>query len=92
MYYALKSIHLERCSSQEFIDELKNEVEILKSLDHPHIVRAIETYEYQKQLFVIMELCDGGDLYSRDPYTEDEAARICSSVLSAIAYMHSKGM
>jgi serine/threonine protein kinase len=36
-----------------------------------------------------MELCDGGDLYSRDPYTEKEAARITSSILSAVAYMHS---
>jgi calcium-dependent protein kinase len=38
-----------------------------------------------------MELCSGGDLYSRDPYTEEEAARITSSILSAIGYMHSKG-
>lgn len=33
-----------------------------------------------------------GDLYSRDPYTEEEAARISSSILSAIAYMHSKNI
>lgn len=32
----------------------------------------------------------GGDLYCRDPYTEAEAARITSSVLSAVSYMHSK--
>jgi calcium-dependent protein kinase len=37
-----------------------------------------------------MELCSGGDLYSRDPYTEDEAARIVSSILSAVGYMHSR--
>lgn len=37
-----------------------------------------------------MELCSGGDLYLRDPYTEEEAARIVSSILSAVAYMHRK--
>lgn len=37
-----------------------------------------------------MELCWGGDLYSRDPYTEDEAARIAASILSAVRYMHSR--
>jgi serine/threonine protein kinase len=39
-----------------------------------------------------MELCTGGDLYARDPYTEEEAARITSSILSAVAFMHAKGV
>ena len=88
-YYALKSIHLDRCSSEEFKKELKNEgasrlwrlrrsfdlkshacntflVEILKNLDHPNIVRAIETFDYRDRLFIVLELCSGGDLYSRD--------------------------
>lgn len=90
--YAMKSIHLSRVTDETFINELKNEVIILKELDHPHIVRIIETFQYQKQIFVIMELCSGGDLYSRDPYTEDQAARICASVISAVAYVHSRGM
>ena len=36
-----------------------------------------------------MELCEGGDLYTRDPYLEKEAQHIITSVLSAIEYMHS---
>lgn len=52
----------------------------------------IETYEHRNQIFIVMELCAGGDLYSRDPYTEAEAARIVSSILSAISYMHSKNI
>lgn len=92
MVYAMKSIHISRCTDEVFIEELKNEIEILKTLDHPHIVRAIETFEHRHQLFVIMEICSGGDLYSRDPYLEEEAARITSSILSAIWYMHSRGM
>ena len=39
-----------------------------------------------------MEVCSGGDLYVRDPYTESEAARIVTSMLSAVAYMHSQGV
>jgi serine/threonine protein kinase len=90
--YAMKSIHLSRCTDSDFVEELKNEIEILKTLDHPHIVKAIETFDFNYQLFVVMELCSGGDLYRRDPYTEDEAARITSAILSAISYMHSKNM
>lgn len=65
---------------------------VLKNLDHAHIVKAIETFEYRNQIFIVQELCSGGDLYGRDPYTEDQAARIVSSILSAVAYMHSKNV
>ena len=91
-YYALKSIHLERVRDPMFVDELRNEIAIMRRLDHPHITRLIETYEDKKELFLVMELCSGGDLYSRDPYTEDQAARIIGSVLSAVDFMHMHGI
>lgn len=87
-YYALKCINLDRVNDLSFINELKNEIEIMKKLDHPHITRLIETYDYKGELFMVMELCSGGDLYSRDPYTEDQAARIVGSILSAVDFMH----
>jgi len=37
---------------------------------------------------MVMELCSGGYLYTRDPYTEDQAARIVSGVINAVGYMH----
>jgi serine/threonine protein kinase len=90
--YAMKSIHLNRIRDEGFVEELKNEIAILKHLDHPHIVRPIETFNHRTQLFIVMERCSGGDLYTRDPYTEEEAARIISSILSAVTYMHSMGV
>jgi serine/threonine protein kinase len=90
--YAMKSIHLSRIADETFVEELKNEIAILKRLDHPHIVRPIETFNHRNQLFIVMELCSGGDLYSRDPYTEEEAARIVDGILSAVSYMHNKGI
>ena len=67
-------------------------VEILKDLDHPNIVRVFETFLYKKRLFIVLELCSGGDLYSRDPYSEDEAHRIVRSLFRAVAYLHTKGI
>lgn len=89
IYYALKAIHLDCIGDDSYLTELRNEVAILTTLDHPNIVRPIETFEYRKEMFILMELCSGGDLYTRDPYTEAEAARIVSSILSAVAYLHS---
>jgi len=90
--YAMKSIHLNRVMDDTFVQELKNEIAILKKLDHPHIVRPIETYHYKYQIFIVMEHCSGGDLYSRDPYSEEEAARIISSILSAVSYLHANNV
>mmetsp|Transcript_28057 Transcript_28057/g.61129 ORF Transcript_28057/g.61129 Transcript_28057/m.61129 type:complete len:734 (+) Transcript_28057:58-2259(+) len=92
IYYALKTIHIDRVTDPTFVQELLNEIDILKTLDHPNIVRPIETFNYRKNTSIVMELCEGGDLYTRDPYTEDAALRIVTSVLSAIEYMHSKGV
>mmetsp|Transcript_13686 Transcript_13686/g.19991 ORF Transcript_13686/g.19991 Transcript_13686/m.19991 type:complete len:523 (+) Transcript_13686:87-1655(+) len=89
--YALKSIVLSRIS-KEFLDELRNEIDILKHLDHPNIVKAYETFESRRQIFVVMELCSGGDLYERAPYTEREAAKIVTKLLSAVAFMHANNV
>lgn len=86
--YALKSIHLDCCTSKDYQRELENEVKILRTLDHPNIAKALETFHYQGRLFIVLELCSGGDLYQRDPYTQDEAARIMRDILGAVAYLH----
>eukprot|EP00586_Coscinodiscus_wailesii_P006348 CAMPEP_0172489768 /NCGR_PEP_ID=MMETSP1066-20121228/19985_1 /TAXON_ID=671091 /ORGANISM="Coscinodiscus wailesii, Strain CCMP2513" /LENGTH=140 /DNA_ID=CAMNT_0013257867 /DNA_START=357 /DNA_END=776 /DNA_ORIENTATION=+ len=70
------------------ISELRNEIKMLKSLNHPNIATIMETYDYKKRLYVVMELCSGGDLYTRDPYTEQDALKIVKQILSAVAYMH----
>jgi serine/threonine protein kinase len=82
--YALKSIIIDRVSP-EFVDELKNEINILRCLDHPNIVKAHEVFLCKdKQIYIVLELCDGGDLYTRSPYTERHAARIVTKLLSAV--------
>jgi len=90
--FALKRIVLDQCRNPAFQRELMHEVAVLRSLDHPNIVRAIETYDHRNQLFLVLELCSGGDLYHRDPYQERRAASITYSLLDAIAYLHSKGI
>lgn len=62
--YALKSIITELVS-EEFLQELRNEVEVLRDLDHPNIVKLYETYEDGRNLYLVMQSCTGGDLHSR---------------------------
>ena len=64
--YALKTIIVDRVSPI-FLDELKNEINILKGMDHPNIVKAHEVYSYKRKIYLVLELCSGGDLYTRLP-------------------------
>jgi len=92
IYYALKTIHLDRIMDETYVQELRNEISILSALDHPNIVKAIETFDFRNQLYMVLELCSGGDLYCRDPYSEEDAARIVTSILRAVEYMHGKNI
>jgi calcium-dependent protein kinase len=85
--YALKTILLDRVSDVS-LNELRNEISILKTLDHPNIIRLHEVYVYKKQIYMVLDLCDGGDLFSRVPYSEHDAARYTAQIASAVLYLH----
>jgi len=87
----VKTIHEDRITP-EFIDELKNEIDILKTLDHPNIVKAYEVFYCKKRIHIAMEYLSGGNLFKRTPYTEKKSAEILRKLLSAVKYMHDNGI
>lgn len=42
---------------------LKNEINNIKELDHPNILKMFEFFEDEKRFYIVTELCSGGDLY-----------------------------
>eukprot|EP00937_MAST-01D_sp_MAST-1D-sp2_P004470 g4470.t1 len=84
--YACKTIMLNRVT-KAMRNELRNEIAILCNLDHPCIIRPLETFHEARQIYLIMEICTGGDLYDRR-YNEGKAIRIMKKVCHAIAYCH----
>lgn len=67
-----------------------NEVNILTKIDHPNIIKMFEFYEDEKRYYIIMELCDGGELFDeimeRSRFAERDAAQLMKGVLSCINY------
>jgi len=67
-------------------------------LDHPNIVRIEEVYESMHEIYIVQELCLGGDLFDRlheQPgmhYREAQSACLIKQMLSAVRYLHSKGI
>lgn len=47
-------------AQRRILETLRNEIDLLRSLDHPNIVRAYESYEVGQDLHLVMELCRGG--------------------------------
>jgi calcium-dependent protein kinase len=93
-WYAIKSI---RKSKVNKVEVLKREIQILKEVNHPNIIRLIEVHEDEKYLHLITELCTGGELFDRiiaktqspeGHFSERDAANLIRSILDAIAYCH----
>ena len=59
-----------------------------------NVIKAYETFQARttRKLMIVMELCTGGDLYARIPYTESEAAHISKQILSAVSYIHDRNI
>ena len=74
------------------MEELRNEIAILQTLDHPNIVKELEIYETKLNIYLVLEHCSGGDLYTRGPYSEKAACEITDDLLSAISHMHQHGI
>jgi calcium-dependent protein kinase len=76
--------------------KFQNEINILKLLDHPNIVRVYEFFEDRKKCYIVMEHCRGGELFEDfmkvKKYREEECARIMRQVLSCVVYLHSIGV
>lgn len=66
--------------------------------DHPNIVRLEEVYESHSEIYLVQEVCKGGELFDRldeQPdyhYTEAQCARLVKQMLSSLTYIHNKGI
>jgi len=59
---AIKVIDKSKLSLED-LESLKNEVLIMQTVDHPNIVKYFETYDDKKFIYLVMELCTGGELF-----------------------------
>lgn len=72
------------------------EIQTLRTLQHPNIIRLFDVYITKEKIYIIMELMEGGELFDyvvqKGTLTEEEASRIVRKVTSALVYMHSKNV
>ena len=95
--YALKTIKLNRVAKAE-LKALFKEVEIMKKLDHPNIIRVVETFKDFNNLHIIMEMCTGGELFDKlydqpkNRFEEKKCRELVIKMLSSLHYLHEAGI
>ncbi|XP_054341150.1 serine/threonine-protein kinase Nek1 isoform X6 [Pongo pygmaeus] len=62
--YVIKEINISRMSSKER-EESRREVAVLANMKHPNIVQYRESFEENGSLYIVMDYCEGGDLFKR---------------------------
>lgn len=92
--YAVKII--DKNIIKEDIKLLKREIEIMKQVDHPNILKLHEIYEEDEKFYIVMELVNGSELFDRIVekgfYSERNAIHVVRQILEAVSYLHSKGI
>jgi len=79
-------------SQMKNLDRFWQEIAIMKIMDHPNIVKLFESFEDHRNIYLVLELCTGGELFDRiiesGHFTEPQAATVMQHMFRAIYYMH----
>ncbi|KAL7203116.1 hypothetical protein ACSBR2_016432 [Camellia fascicularis] len=95
---AVKIIAKAKMTTAISIEDVRREVKILKALSgHIHLVRFYDACEDANNVYIVMELCEGGELLDRilsrgGRYTEEDAKLIIVQILSVVAFCHLQGV
>lgn len=95
---AVKVIPKAKMTSAIAIEDVRREVKILRALNgHKNLVRFYDAYEDRDNVYIVMELCEGGELLDRilsrgGKYTEEDAKAILRQILNAAAFCHLQGV
>lgn len=88
--FAVKTILTSRINKDQ-LQELVNEIMIMRKLDHPYVLKLYEVYHVKRKLWLVTELLTGGDLSTRK-LNEYDTKNVIEQVLRALVYLHRMGI
>ncbi|KAJ1140694.1 hypothetical protein NDU88_007042 [Pleurodeles waltl] len=79
--------------SEDELEDYMVEIDILASCDHPNIVKLLDAFYYENNLWILIEFCAGGAvdavmLELERPLTEPQIRVVCKQTLEALVYLH----
>ncbi|XP_044123671.1 NUAK family SNF1-like kinase 2 [Neovison vison] len=93
---AIKSIRKDKIKDEQDLMHIRREIEIMSSLNHPHIIAIHEVFENSSKIVIVMEYASRGDLYDyiseRPRLSEQDARHFFRQIVSAVHYCHLNGV
>nr|AAL30817.1 calcium/calmodulin-dependent protein kinase CaMK4 [Arabidopsis thaliana] len=95
---AVKIISKAKMTTAIAIEDVRREVKLLKSLSgHKYLIKYYDACEDANNVYIVMELCDGGELLDRilargGKYPEDDAKAIVVQILTVVSFCHLQGV
>ncbi|KAK4426352.1 CDPK-related kinase [Sesamum alatum] len=95
---AVKVIPKAKMTTAIAIEDVRKEVKILRALTgHNNLIQFYDAYEDQDNVYIVMELCEGGELLDRilsrgGKYTEEDAKTVMIQILNVVAFCHLQGV
>jgi serine/threonine protein kinase len=93
---AIKILNKDKIKAQEDSIRIKREIKILSMMDHPNIIKTYKITENAKNYYIIMEYCNGGELFNyiveKEKLEQDEASMFFYQLINALEYIHSLGI
>lgn len=95
--YACKTIPKRKLITKEDVEDVRREIQIMHHLSgHKNVVSIKDVYEDGQAVYIVMELCAGGELFDRiqekGHYSEQKAAELIRIIISLVAMCHSLGV
>ena len=89
---AIKIMQKNKILSKDDLIRIEREIEILKRLSHPNVIKIHKIFEDEKRYYIIMEFCENGELFNRIVekryLTEDEASLFYYQLINGLEYIH----
>ncbi|XP_057768466.1 CDPK-related protein kinase-like [Salvia miltiorrhiza] len=95
---AVKVIPKAKMTTAIAIEDVRKEVKILRALTgHTNLIQFYDAYEDHDNVYVVMELCEGGELLDKilsrgGKYTEDDAKLVMIQILNVVSFCHLQGV
>ncbi|AET04065.2 putative protein kinase CAMK-CDPK family [Medicago truncatula] len=95
---AVKVIQKVKMTTAIAIEDVRREVKILRALNgHKNLIKFYEAYEDHDNVYIVMELCEGGELLDRilsrgGKYSEEDAKVVMTQILNVVAFCHLQGV
>lgn len=89
---ALRAVKIIPKAKIRNMHRLEDEINLMRGTDHPHIIKLYEVFHDKINIYLVLELCTGGELFDfvvdKRHLSEEEARLITRQLLRAVSYLH----